>query len=124
MLRVSSDSVRVDRVVGGELVTGRGEQFPLLRLETILGRAVDADDDTDDRAVVIVRPGQGQSYALSVAAIHDHEELVIKPAAPLIMAPGLYAGTTLPDSGRPVLLLDVRSEEHTAELQSLMRISY
>src|SRR3546814_811556 len=61
-------------------------------------------DDADDRAVVIVRPGQGQSYALSVAAIHDHEELVIKPAAPLIMATGLYAGTTLPDNGRPVLL--------------------
>src|SRR3546814_1356559 len=81
ILLESSDSVRVDRVGRGELVTVRGEQFPLLRLETILGRAVDADDDTDDRAVVIVRPGQGQSYALSGAAIHDHEELVIKPAA-------------------------------------------
>ena len=55
-----------------------------------------------------MRPGQGQSYALSVAAIHDHEELVIKPAAPMIMATGLYAGTTLPDNGRPVLLLDVQ----------------
>src|SRR3546814_155295 len=108
ILLESSDSVRVDRVGGGELVTVRGEQFPLLRLETILGRAVDADDDTDDRAGVIVRPGHGQSYAWSVAAIHDHEELVIKPAAPLIMATGLYAGTTLPDSGRPVLLLDVQ----------------
>src|SRR3546814_10179565 len=102
----------------------------------------------------------------------------------MIMATGLYAGTTLPDNGRPVLLLDVqgllaaaaidaneagrsqgqaaeaeaetvaarnaaqlllfrdtnarirgvrlsvierveeRSEEHTSELQSLMRISY
>src|SRR3546814_15367059 len=89
-----SDSVRVDRVGGGELATVRGEQFPLLRLETILGCVVDTADDADDRAVVIVRPGQGQSYALSVAAIHDHEELVIKPAAPLIMATGLYAGTT------------------------------
>ena len=57
---------------------------------------------------MLVRPGQGQSYALSVAAIHDHEELVIKPAAPMIMATGLYAGTTLPDNGRPVLLLDVQ----------------
>src|SRR3546814_13144420 len=72
-----SDSVRVDRVGGGELATVRGEQFPLLRLETILGCVVDTADDADDRAVVIVRPGQGQSYALSVAAIHDHEELEI-----------------------------------------------
>src|SRR3546814_19335588 len=76
--------------------------------EAVLGRERHQDDDVDDRALVIVRPGQGQSYALSVAAIHDQEELVIKPAAPMIMATGLYAGTTLPDNGRPVLLLDVQ----------------
>src|SRR3546814_13840102 len=92
MLRLPQRSTRTDTL------------FPY----ATLFRSVDADDDTDDRAVVIVRPGQGQSYALSVAAIHDHEELVIKPAAPLIMATGLYAGTTLPDNGRPVLLLDVQ----------------
>lgn len=108
ILLESGDTVRIDRVGGGELATVRGEQYPLLRLESILGREADDSDDVDDRALVIVRPGQGQSYALSVAAIHDHEELVIKPAAPMIMATGLYAGTTLPDNGRPVLLLDVQ----------------
>lgn len=108
ILLESGDTVRIDQLGGGELATVRGEQFPLLRLENILGRERDDSDDSDDRALVIVRPGQGQSYALSVAAIHDHEELVIKPAAPMIMATGLYAGTTLPDNGRPVLLLDVQ----------------
>jgi two-component system chemotaxis sensor kinase CheA len=38
--------------------------------------------------------------------IHDHEELVVKPAAPAVMAAGLYAGTTIADDGKPVLLLD------------------
>lgn len=108
ILLETSDSVRIDRLGGGELATVRGEQFPLLRLETILGCMPDAQDDAEDRALVLIRPGQAQSYALSVAAIHDHEELVIKPAAPMIMATGLYAGTTLPDNGRPVLLLDVQ----------------
>lgn len=108
ILLESGDTVRIDQLGGGELATVRGEQFPLLRLENVLGRERDVADDSDDRALVIVRPGQGQSYALSVAAIHDHEELVIKPAAPMIMATGLYAGTTLPDNGRPVLLLDVQ----------------
>lgn len=108
ILLENGDTVRIDRVGGGELAMVRGEQYPLLRLETVLGRSASDDDDIDDRALVIVRPGQGQSYALSVAAIHDHEELVIKPAAPMIMATGLYAGTTLPDNGRPVLLLDVQ----------------
>ena len=108
ILLESGDTVRIDSLGGGELATVRGEQYPLLRLEDVLGRERDESDDSDDRALVIVRPGQGQSYALSVAAIHDHEELVIKPAAPMIMATGLYAGTTLPDNGRPVLLLDVQ----------------
>ena len=108
ILLENGDTVRIDRVGGGELATVRGEQYPLLRLETLLGCETSDDDDADDRALVIVRPGQGQSYALSVSAIHDHEELVIKPAAPMIMATGLYAGTTLPDNGRPVLLLDVQ----------------
>jgi two-component system chemotaxis sensor kinase CheA len=39
--------------------------------------------------------------------VHDHEELVVKPAAPALMASGVYAGTTLPDNSRPMLLLDV-----------------
>ena len=51
---------------------------------------LDAGMNAQDRALVLVRPGQGQSYALSVAAIHDHEELVIKPAAPKLQA-GLAA---------------------------------
>ena len=108
ILLETSDSARIEQVGGGELVTVRGEPFPLLRLEAVLGCERDERDDVEDRALVLIRPGQGQSYALSVAAIHDHEELVIKPAAPMIMATGLYAGTTLPDNGRPVLLLDVQ----------------
>src|SRR3546814_8335812 len=54
ILLESSDSVRVDRVGGGELVTVRGEHFPLLRLATILGRPVDAQADTDNRPQVIL----------------------------------------------------------------------
>jgi len=38
--------------------------------------------------------------------VQDHEELVVKPAAPAIMATGVYAGTTLPDNGRPMLLIN------------------
>src|SRR3546814_11356405 len=75
ILLENSDSVRIDRVGGGELVTVRGEQFPLLRLETILDCDVDESDDTDERAIVIVRPGQGPSYATRVAAAPAPEGL-------------------------------------------------
>jgi two-component system chemotaxis sensor kinase CheA len=55
---------------------------------------------------VVLRPAGGDLYALSVDRIHDHEELVVKPAAPAVMATGLYAGTTLADDGSPILLFD------------------
>ena len=54
----------------------------------------------------MLRPAGGDLYALSVDRIHDHEELVVKPAAPAVMATGLYAGTTLADDGSPILLFD------------------
>ena len=60
----------------------------------------------DERTLVVLRPAGGDVYALAVDRIHDHEELVVKPAAPAVMATGLYAGTTLADDGSPILLFD------------------
>jgi hypothetical protein len=56
--------------------------------------------------MIVLKPAGGDLFALSVDVVHDHEELVVKPAAPLVMATGLYAGTTLADDGSPILLLD------------------
>ena len=60
----------------------------------------------EDRTLIVLRPAGGDVYALAVDRIHDHEELVVKPAAPAVMATGLYAGTTLADDGSPILLFD------------------
>lgn len=102
-----NEAVRTEQVGGGEYATVRGERLALIRLEHALG--MPPADSSEDRALILVRLGQDRCFALSVAAVHDHEELVIKPAAPAVLATGLYAGTTLPDSGRPVLLLDTTS---------------
>ncbi len=42
---------------------------------------------------------------------------MIKPAAPAVMATGVYAGQTLPDSGLPMLLLDCAGIATVAGLQ-------
>ena len=78
--------------------------MPEISLADILG--LDSAVDEKDRSLVVLRPAGGDVYALSVDRIHDHEELVVKPAAPAIMATGLYAGTTLADDGSPILLFD------------------
>jgi two-component system chemotaxis sensor kinase CheA len=102
ILRVSA--IRIDSVGGAEIATVRGRRVPLVGLATLLG--IEADVADEDQRVVLLKPAGGDVYALAVDAVHDHEELVVKPAAPAVMAAGLYAGTTLADDGRPILLLD------------------
>jgi two-component system chemotaxis sensor kinase CheA len=102
ILRVAA--VRIDQVGGAEIATVRDRRVPLIGLATLLGIAADVADE--DQRIVLLKPAGGDVYALAVDAVHDHEELVVKPAAPAVMAAGLYAGTTLADDGRPILLLD------------------
>jgi two-component system, chemotaxis family, sensor kinase CheA len=84
----------------------RGRRFAYAMLEKVLGIEVPEDCAEVTRTLIIVRPAVGATFALNVAAVVDNEELVVKPGAPLVMAAGLYSGTTLPDNGRPMLLLD------------------
>jgi two-component system chemotaxis sensor kinase CheA len=77
---------------------------PEVSLAEILG--LESHVEQSDRRLIVLRPAGGDVYALSVDKIHDHEELVVKPAAPAVMATGLYAGTTLADDGSPILLFD------------------
>src|SRR5207248_9046035 len=77
---------------------------PEVSLAELLG--LESQVAKKDRTLIVLRPAGADVYAPSVARIHDHEELVVKPAAPAVMATGLYAGTTLADDGSPILLFD------------------
>jgi two-component system chemotaxis sensor kinase CheA len=101
----SNEMIRIDALGKAQVASIRGRALPLVGLEDVL-RLTPSDDGTG-RTLVIVRGINGGSFALGVAAVHDHEELVIKPASPAIAATGIYAGMSLPDSGVPVLLLDI-----------------
>jgi two-component system chemotaxis sensor kinase CheA len=103
IVTVRGDSVRIDLLGDSPVVTVRGVRLPLVDLAGFLGLRASLFFDLDTIVVVSTRDG---SFALAVDAVIDTEELVVKPAAPAIMATGLYAGQTLPDSGLPMLLLD------------------
>jgi two-component system chemotaxis sensor kinase CheA len=104
IVRVTGESVTLDRVGGAGVATIRGRRVPEVALADILGLESTMKDE--ERTLVVLRPAGGDVYALAVDRIHDHEELVVKPAAPAVMATGLYAGTTLADDGSPILLFD------------------
>ncbi|MBW0145015.1 chemotaxis protein CheA [Sphingomicrobium clamense] len=104
IVRANGSSVTFERVGGAGVATIRGKRVPEIALADVLELPSDLHDE--DRTLVVIRPAGGDTYALAVDKIHDHEELVVKPAAPAVMATGLYAGTTLADDGSPILLFD------------------
>ncbi len=104
IVRANGESVSLEQLGGAGVATIRGRRVPEVSLASILG--LDSTVDEQDRTLIVLRPAGGDVYALSVDRIHDHEELVVKPAAPAVMATGLYAGTTLADDGSPILLMD------------------
>lgn len=116
IIHVSSASIRVDAVGDACFATIRGRTLPLLHLEQVMGTG--RIEDISGRTIVVVSAGAGLSYALCVQAVHDHEELVIKPASPAVMAAGVYAGMSLPDSGVPMLLLDAAGIAQRAGVQA------
>ena len=100
IVTVTSDGVRLDQVGDAALATVRGRRLPMVTLADLLGIA---GGRAGTLAIIATREGD---YALAIDTVVDAEELVVKPAAPAVMATGFYAGQTLPDSGRPMLLLD------------------
>ena len=104
IVRANGTNAVIERLGDGEIATIRGRRLPVVRLAALLGLADAAGGGAP--ILVVLRPAGGAVYALALDAVHDHEELVVKPAAPAIVATGIYAGTTLPDNGQPMLLLD------------------
>lgn len=102
IVTVRGDAVRVDMLGDTPVATVRDRRLPLVPLCGILGLR-DVPGEIKLMAIVSVAGG---SFALAVEEVLDTEELVIKPAPPAVICTGLYAGQTLPDSGRPMLLLD------------------
>ena len=105
---VSSNNanVKIENLGGAPVASIRGVRYPYARLETLLEIEEAAQPSETSRTLVVIRPAVGSIFVIDVANVIDNEELVVKPGAPLVMATGLYAGTSLPDNGRPMLLLD------------------
>ncbi len=105
----NNKNVSIEEIGGSKIACIRGERFPYARLSDLVGIGETAEQSYNSRTLVVVKPALGKSYVIDVDAVIDNEELVVKPGAPLLMASGLYTGTSLPDNGRPLLLLDANA---------------
>lgn len=105
IVSASNVNVKIEDLGGSSIASIRGERYPFAKLETVLGIPA-SENIVESRTLIVMRPAVGATFVLEVATVIDNEELVVKPGAPLVMSTGLFAGTSLPDNGRPMLLLD------------------
>ncbi|GAA0729528.1 chemotaxis protein CheA [Sphingomonas japonica] len=98
-------TIRIDRIGDTSVATVRERRLPVVDLGIILG-LVRRPGEREEPAMLVIANVGASSIAIEVDQVIDNEELVIKPAAPAVMAAGVYAGQTLPDTGLPMLLLD------------------
>ena len=104
ILHDNNAMVELSHLGGADFATIRGTRYAMVELESVIG--LPRQEMPGPRTLLLVRSASGAPYALNVASVENHEELVIRPAAPIVMASGVYAGMTLPDNGQPLLLLD------------------
>jgi len=103
IVRERGANIRIDRLGDIRIAQIRDRRIPMVDLCKVLG--VESTPEACGRMLVVVGIGGGD-LAVSVDEVLDTEELVVKPAAPAVMATGLFAGQTLPDTGQPMLMLD------------------
>lgn len=110
IVTTGGEAIRLQRLGDADIATVRDRRMPLVDLGVALGM------QRGDRPMIVILDLRDGSYALGVDAVFDTEELVVKPATPAVMSAGVYAGQTLPDSGLPMLLLDVAGIADQARL--------
>lgn len=120
IVSLDRDRAELQSVGGTEVAKIRGKRLPVVRMEALFGSGTDEGHEDERGApkhLVVVHSSKRERFAVMVTAVFDHEELVVKPAAPGIMQAGFYAGTALPDNGMPLLLLDIAGLAVTAGLR-------
>ncbi|WP_294323015.1 chemotaxis protein CheW [uncultured Sphingomonas sp.] len=113
IVRASGAHIRIDQLGDIRIAQIRDRRIPVIDLCEVLG--VDSRPEACGKMMVVVGIGAGD-FAVAVDEVLDTEELVVKPAAPAVMATGLFAGQTLPDTGQPMLMLDCAGVAQAAGL--------
>lgn len=116
VMLASNDAIQRQQAGGAGLVRVRGTLLPCLVLEDVLGMARDTGVAEQERAFILCHAGGARRLVLDVPDVRDHEELVIKPLPPILLAVGLYNGLSLPDNGQPMLVLDIVGLAQRAQL--------
>ncbi|MEZ6070730.1 MAG: chemotaxis protein CheW [Pirellulales bacterium] len=114
-LRPSEIETRVGRIKDSEVLRLRGDLLPLVRLDSVIGtntKLVGTHENEEELAacaatnIIVVETGQ-QRFGIVVDALHDSEEIVVKPLGRHIKDCPCLSGATILGDGHVALILDV-----------------
>ena len=106
---------RLGRVKDAEVLRLRGSLLPLVRLTAALSKESKSPCETDGAAIaaedeatniIVVESGQHR-FGIVVDALHDSEEIVVKPLGRHIKNAPCLSGATILGDGHVALILDV-----------------
>jgi len=112
LVRLEGDEVArgVEEVHGARVYRLRGRLLPLVSLAQTLGRRETfwaAGRPTGEVVYIVVLQAGEWTFGLVVDAVHDTEEIVVKPLGKQLKGIAAYAGATIMGDGRVALILDV-----------------
>jgi two-component system chemotaxis sensor kinase CheA len=110
LVRLEAGDPNLERLDGAPVLRLRGRLLPLVSLAEALGQ--DDRDAAERRAdlgalTVVVLQSDDVRFGLCVSAVHDTQEIVVKPIGRQLKSLAMYAGATIMGDGRVALILDV-----------------
>jgi two-component system chemotaxis sensor kinase CheA len=102
-LDAADQSRALETLAGAPVLRLRGHLLPLVPLSGALGVS-DADRDV---LTIVVLQSDDVRFGLSVADVHDTQEIVVKPLGRQLKGIPTYAGATIMGDGKVALILDV-----------------
>jgi two-component system chemotaxis sensor kinase CheA len=97
----------VEWIHGEPVYRLRDQLLPLVYLNRQLGVEGAPGGPGPDAVPTVVLQADGRPFGLVVDAVHDTEEIVVKPLGKHLHGIPLFAGATIMGDGRVVLILDV-----------------
>lgn len=105
----------IELIHGSPVYRLRGNLLPLV----YLGRQLQVESTADGSEVnIVILQADDRQFGLIVDAIHDTEEIVVKPLQKQLKGINTFSGATIMGDGRVALILDVLGLAHRANVVS------
>lgn len=106
----------IESMHGAAVYRLRGHLLPIVYLDEQLGLA--SSRNAGESLNLVVLQAEDRQFGLVVDAIHDTEEIVVKPLQKQVKGISAFAGATIMGDGRVSLILDILGLAHRSNVVS------